>query len=86
MVNEWYVYPDWAYALGWMMTLSSVFVVLFTVARQMYLTAGTFRQVSAHLYAAQDYLFLKNLVSLPLLRTLKAQLLFLVTVNQQPKG
>lgn len=53
-VNEWYVYPDWAYALGWMMTLSSVFVVLFTVARQMCSTAGTFRQVSTHLYAAQD--------------------------------
>nr|XP_020468107.1 sodium- and chloride-dependent GABA transporter 3-like [Monopterus albus] len=45
-VNDWYVYPDWAYALGWTMTLSSVLMVPLWAAGQMCLTAGTFRQVS----------------------------------------
>ena len=44
--NDWYVYPDWAYALGWTMTLSSVLMVPLWAAGQMCLTAGTFRQVS----------------------------------------
>lgn len=43
--NDWYVYPDWAYALGWTMSLSSVVMVLLTTAVQMCLTAGTFKQV-----------------------------------------
>ncbi|KAA8587327.1 hypothetical protein FQN60_016189 [Etheostoma spectabile] len=42
--NNWYVYPDWAYALGWTMTLSSVLMVPLCAAVQMCLTAGTFRQ------------------------------------------
>ncbi|XP_028448842.1 sodium- and chloride-dependent GABA transporter 3-like [Perca flavescens] len=42
--NDWYVYPDWAYALGWTMTLSSVLMVPLWAAGQMCLTAGTFRQ------------------------------------------
>ncbi|XP_068191553.1 sodium- and chloride-dependent GABA transporter 3-like [Antennarius striatus] len=25
--NDWYIYPDWAYALGWLMMLSSVLMV-----------------------------------------------------------
>ncbi|XP_039670492.1 sodium- and chloride-dependent GABA transporter 3-like [Perca fluviatilis] len=43
-INDWYVYPDWAYALGWVMTLSSVLMVPLWAAGQMCLTAGTFRQ------------------------------------------
>ncbi|XP_039670614.1 sodium- and chloride-dependent GABA transporter 3-like [Perca fluviatilis] len=43
-INDWYVYPDWAYALGWAMTLSSVLMVPLWAAGQMCLTAGTFRQ------------------------------------------
>nr|XP_046265083.1 sodium- and chloride-dependent GABA transporter 3-like [Scatophagus argus] len=43
-INDWYVYPDWAYALGWTMTLSSVLLVPLCAAVQMILTAGTFRQ------------------------------------------
>ncbi|XP_071347699.1 sodium- and chloride-dependent GABA transporter 3-like [Trachinotus anak] len=43
-VNDWYVYPDWAYALGWTMTLSSVLMVPLWAAGQMGLTPGTFRQ------------------------------------------
>uniref|UniRef100_A0A8C4DLN0 Sodium-and chloride-dependent GABA transporter 2 n=1 Tax=Dicentrarchus labrax TaxID=13489 RepID=A0A8C4DLN0_DICLA len=48
-INDWYTYPDWAYALGWTMTLSSVLMVPLWAAGQMCLTAGTFRQVSIHL-------------------------------------
>ncbi|XP_028448841.1 sodium- and chloride-dependent GABA transporter 3-like [Perca flavescens] len=44
LINDWYVYPDWAYALGWTMTLSSVLMVPLWAAGQMCLTAGTFRQ------------------------------------------
>ncbi|XP_044075305.1 sodium- and chloride-dependent betaine transporter-like isoform X2 [Siniperca chuatsi] len=43
-INDWYIYPDWAYALGWTMTLSSVLMVPLWAAGQMCLTAGTFRQ------------------------------------------
>nr|XP_043901557.1 sodium- and chloride-dependent betaine transporter-like [Solea senegalensis] len=25
-INDWYVYPDWAYTLGWAMTLSSILI------------------------------------------------------------
>lgn len=25
--NRWYVYPDWAYALGWLLALSSILLV-----------------------------------------------------------
>ncbi|KAM8849974.1 sodium- and chloride-dependent betaine transporter-like isoform 2-T2 [Spinachia spinachia] len=42
-INQ-YVYPDWAYALGWTMTLSSVAMVPQWAAGQMCFTAGTFRQ------------------------------------------
>lgn len=44
--NDWYVYPDWAYTLGWMMTLSSVLMVPLWAAGLMFFTAGTFRQVT----------------------------------------
>uniref|UniRef100_A0A8P4GE11 Transporter n=1 Tax=Dicentrarchus labrax TaxID=13489 RepID=A0A8P4GE11_DICLA len=47
-INDWYTYPDWAYALGWTMTLSSVLMVPLWAAGQMCLTAGTFKQVSIH--------------------------------------
>jgi len=43
-INDWYTYPDWAYALGWAMTLSSVLMVPLWAAGQMCVTAGTFRQ------------------------------------------
>ncbi|XP_044222883.1 sodium- and chloride-dependent betaine transporter-like isoform X1 [Thunnus albacares] len=43
-INDSYVYPDWAYALGWTMTLSSVLMVPLWAAGQMCWTAGTFRQ------------------------------------------
>ncbi|XP_068605330.1 sodium- and chloride-dependent GABA transporter 3-like [Brachionichthys hirsutus] len=42
-IND-YIYPDWAYGLGWTMTLSSVLIVPLWAAGQMCLTPGTFRQ------------------------------------------
>ncbi|XP_068605092.1 sodium- and chloride-dependent GABA transporter 3-like [Brachionichthys hirsutus] len=39
-----YVYPDWAYGLGWTMTFSSVAMVPLWAAGLMCLTPGTFRQ------------------------------------------
>ncbi|XP_017266338.3 sodium- and chloride-dependent GABA transporter 3-like [Kryptolebias marmoratus] len=42
-INE-YVYPDWAYALGWTITLSSVLMVPLWAAGQLCFTPGTFRQ------------------------------------------
>lgn len=43
--KDWYVHPDWAYTLGWTMSLSPLVMGLLTTAVQMCLTAGTFRQV-----------------------------------------
>ncbi|KAL6103781.1 uncharacterized protein ACO6RY_13656 [Pungitius sinensis] len=42
-INQ-YVYPDWAYALGWTMTLSSVVMVPLWAAGQMCFAAGTIPQ------------------------------------------
>ncbi|XP_068195979.1 sodium- and chloride-dependent GABA transporter 3-like [Antennarius striatus] len=42
-IND-YVYPDWAYALGWTMTFSSVVMVPLWAAGLMCFTPGTFRQ------------------------------------------
>ncbi|XP_041804960.1 sodium- and chloride-dependent betaine transporter-like [Chelmon rostratus] len=54
-INNWYVYPYWAYAVGWTMTLSSVLMVPLWAAGQMCLTAGTFRQrLSALCRSAED--------------------------------
>ena len=55
-INDWYVYPDWAYALGWTLTLSSVVMVPLWAAGQMCVTAGTFRQVRVKNF--QDGIFL----------------------------
>ncbi|XP_058497785.1 sodium- and chloride-dependent GABA transporter 3-like [Solea solea] len=43
-INDHYIYPDWAYALGWTMTLSSVLMVPLWAGGQMCLTKGTFVQ------------------------------------------
>ncbi|XP_027146767.1 sodium- and chloride-dependent GABA transporter 3-like [Larimichthys crocea] len=43
-IKDSYIYPNWAYALGWTMTLSSVLIVPLWAAGQMCLTPGTFRQ------------------------------------------
>ncbi|KAM3603750.1 uncharacterized protein V6R79_001465 [Siganus canaliculatus] len=51
-INNSYIYPDWAYALGWTMTLSSLVMVPLWAAGQMCLTAGTFRQDTNVFYTA----------------------------------
>lgn len=43
--NNWYVYPNWAYALGWMMTVSSAIMVPLWAVIQMCWTGGTFKEV-----------------------------------------
>ncbi|XP_053186777.1 sodium- and chloride-dependent betaine transporter-like [Scomber japonicus] len=54
-INDWYVYPDWAYTIGWTMTLSSILMVPLWAAGQMFLTAGTFRQrLSVLLHPVED--------------------------------
>ncbi|XP_068195959.1 sodium- and chloride-dependent GABA transporter 3-like [Antennarius striatus] len=53
-IND-YVYPDWAYALGWTMTFSSIVMVPLWAAGQMCLTPGTFKQrLSALCRPAED--------------------------------
>lgn len=48
LVNNSYVYPDWAYALGWGLTLSSVVMVPLKATGQMCTAEGTFRKVRDH--------------------------------------
>ncbi|XP_028988182.1 sodium- and chloride-dependent GABA transporter 3-like [Betta splendens] len=43
-INDSYVYPDWAYALGWAMMLSSVLMVPLWAAGKMWRTPGTLRE------------------------------------------
>ncbi|XP_015242449.1 PREDICTED: sodium- and chloride-dependent betaine transporter-like [Cyprinodon variegatus] len=43
-INDWYVYPDWSYALGWILTLSSVAMVPLWAVGQLCVTTGTIRQ------------------------------------------
>ncbi|XP_068195987.1 sodium- and chloride-dependent GABA transporter 3-like [Antennarius striatus] len=43
MIND-YLYPDWAYSLGWVMTLSSVLMIPLWAAGRVCLTPGTFRE------------------------------------------
>lgn len=44
--NNLYIYPDWAYALGWTMALTFLVVLILTMIGQMCQTSGTFMQVS----------------------------------------
>uniref|UniRef100_A0A8C2WUE0 Uncharacterized protein n=1 Tax=Cyclopterus lumpus TaxID=8103 RepID=A0A8C2WUE0_CYCLU len=53
--NEGYVYPGWAYGLGWAMALSSVAAVPIWAVVKICLTEGTLRQVRAPTHPA--YLF-----------------------------
>ncbi|XP_054867986.1 sodium- and chloride-dependent GABA transporter 2-like isoform X4 [Amphiprion ocellaris] len=43
--NRWYVYPDWAYVLGWMMTLSSIQLVPACALYKLITGTGTLKQV-----------------------------------------
>ena len=50
-----YVYPDWAYRLGWAIALSSVVPVPIWAVVKMCLTEGTFRQVRAPKHPAKYF-------------------------------
>lgn len=43
--NRWYVYPDWAYALGWLMALSSMMLVPGWALGRLCTLKGSLRQV-----------------------------------------
>uniref|UniRef100_A0AAQ5YYQ8 Transporter n=1 Tax=Amphiprion ocellaris TaxID=80972 RepID=A0AAQ5YYQ8_AMPOC len=47
--NRWYVYPDWAYVLGWMMTLSSIQLVPACALYKLITGTGTLKQRFHHL-------------------------------------
>ncbi|KAJ8368942.1 hypothetical protein SKAU_G00089700 [Synaphobranchus kaupii] len=42
--NRWYVYPDWAYVLGWLLALSSVVLVPGWSLLKLSISSGTLRQ------------------------------------------
>lgn len=44
--NRWYMYPDWAYALGWAMALSSILLVPLWGIGKICVGTGSLRQVS----------------------------------------
>ncbi|KAJ8289587.1 hypothetical protein GJAV_G00002980 [Gymnothorax javanicus] len=47
--NRWYIYPDWAYTLGWLMALSSVVLVPGWSLVKLFTSNGTLRQRLSHL-------------------------------------
>ncbi|KAL1256241.1 hypothetical protein QQF64_011786 [Cirrhinus molitorella] len=47
--NRWYVYPDWAYALGWLLALSSIVLVPGWALGQMFARKGSLKQRWHHL-------------------------------------
>ncbi|KAL0198926.1 hypothetical protein M9458_007466, partial [Cirrhinus mrigala] len=42
--NRWYVYPDWAYALGWLMALSFILLVPGWVMGRLLAGKGSLKQ------------------------------------------
>ncbi|XP_061073692.1 sodium- and chloride-dependent GABA transporter 2-like [Conger conger] len=44
--NRWYVYPDWAYVLGWLLALSSVVLVPGWSLVKLSISTGTLRQTT----------------------------------------
>ncbi|XP_035241049.1 sodium- and chloride-dependent GABA transporter 2-like isoform X1 [Anguilla anguilla] len=52
--NRWYVYPDWAYVLGWLLALSSVVLVPGWSLVKLSLSTGTLRQRLSHLIHPDD--------------------------------
>ncbi|XP_064157995.1 sodium- and chloride-dependent GABA transporter 2-like isoform X2 [Anguilla rostrata] len=52
--NRWYVYPDWAYVLGWLLALSSVVLIPGWSLVKLSLSTGTLRQRLSHLCHPDD--------------------------------
>ncbi|XP_023155604.1 sodium- and chloride-dependent GABA transporter 2-like isoform X1 [Amphiprion ocellaris] len=47
--NRWYVYPDWAYVLGWLLALSSILLVPGCALYKLITGTGTLKQRCHHL-------------------------------------
>ncbi|KAL6479348.1 hypothetical protein MHYP_G00127810 [Metynnis hypsauchen] len=47
--NRWYVYPDWAYGLGWLMALSSILIVPGLALGRLWTAEGSLKQRWLHL-------------------------------------
>ncbi|ROJ25320.1 Sodium- and chloride-dependent GABA transporter 2 [Anabarilius grahami] len=47
--NRWYVYPDWAYSLGWLLALSSILLVPGWALIRMFTEKGSLKQRWHHL-------------------------------------
>ncbi|XP_073690070.1 sodium- and chloride-dependent GABA transporter 2-like [Garra rufa] len=47
--NRWYVYPDWAYALGWLLALSSILLVPGWALGRLFVEKGSLKQRWRHL-------------------------------------
>ncbi|XP_077104379.1 sodium- and chloride-dependent GABA transporter 2-like isoform X1 [Siphateles boraxobius] len=47
--NRWYVYPDWAYALGWLLALSSILMVPGCAVLRLFTEKGSLKQRWHHL-------------------------------------
>ncbi|XP_077104382.1 sodium- and chloride-dependent GABA transporter 2-like isoform X2 [Siphateles boraxobius] len=47
--NRWYVYPDWAYALGWLLALSSILMVPGCAVIRLFTEKGSLKQRWHHL-------------------------------------
>ncbi len=48
--NRWYVYPDWAYALGWLLALSSILLVPAWALGRLIVEKGSFKQVRLNIF------------------------------------
>ncbi|XDV29501.1 hypothetical protein PO909_032620 [Leuciscus waleckii] len=54
--NRWYVYPDWAYALGWLLALSSILLVPGWALGRMCAGKGSLKQRWCHLCSSDTEL------------------------------
>ncbi|XP_068190460.1 sodium- and chloride-dependent GABA transporter 3-like [Antennarius striatus] len=52
--NDWYIYPDWAYALGWIMMLSSVLMVPLWAVGKILLTVTTSTENLSSLFCTAE--------------------------------
>jgi len=50
--NRWYVYPYWAYALGWLLALSSILLVPGWALGRMCAGEGSLKQVRMKIYSS----------------------------------
>ncbi|XP_067275617.1 sodium- and chloride-dependent GABA transporter 2-like isoform X3 [Pseudorasbora parva] len=58
--NRWYVYPDWAYALGWLLALSSILLVPGWALGRMCVEKGSLKQRWHHLCSSDTELPLNS--------------------------